>query len=145
VTKTQLSRYFRNHVLGQLYDDSDGDRVGTAIYSLSDPRDIRAIRYVGQTKAPKRRFFQHLNTARLWLPDERLFWVTALELRPLYEWIRELYLDEHRLPTMVVYEWLATLPQARIRERSRICECLQQSLPLLNVEAETSRVQMTLI
>jgi hypothetical protein len=145
VTKTHLSRYLRNHVLAQLYDDSDGERVGTAIYSLSDPRDIRAVRYVGRTRAPKRRFIQHLNTARLWLPDERPFWVAALELRPLYEWIRELYLDERRLPTMVVYEWVATQPQARIRERSRIYECLQQSLPLLNVEAENSRVQLTLI
>src|SRR6202035_1042458 len=126
---------------GQLYDDSDGERVGTSIYSLSDPRDIRTIRYVGQTRAPKRRFFQHLNIARLWLPDEKPFWVAALELRPLYEWIRELYQDERRLPTMVVYEWAATQSQARIRERNRIYECLQQRLPILNVEAELSRIQ----
>ena len=145
MTKTQLSRYLRNHVAGQLYDDSAGERAGTAIYSLSDPRDIRAVRYVGQTSVPKRRFLQHLNTARLWLPDERPFWVAALELRPLYEWIRELYQDEHRLPTMVVYEWLATQSQARLRERSRIYECLQQRLPLLNVEAENARIQMTLL
>ena len=145
MTKTQLSRYLRNHISGQLYYDSDGERVGTAIYSLSDPRDLRATRYVGQTSAPKRRFLQHLNTARLWLPDERPFWVVAPELRPLYEWIRELYQDERRLPTMVVYEWVATQSQARIRERSRIYECLQQRLPILNVEAEISSIQMPLL
>lgn len=145
MTKTQLSCYLRKHVLGQLYDDSNGEQIGTAIYSLSDPRDLRTIRYVGQTKAPKRRFFQHLNTARLWLPDERPFWVAARELRPLYEWIRQLYHEEYRLPTMVVYEWVTTQSQARVRERARIHECLQQRLPLLNIEAEMSRVQLTLL
>lgn len=145
MTKAELSRFVRVHIFAQLYDDSEGDQAGTAIYSLSDPRDIRAIRYVGQTRSPRRRFKQHLSTARLWLPDERPFWVSVPELRPLYEWIRALYQDEHRLPTMVVHEWLPTALQARLRERTRIYECLLQRLPLLNAEAQLVRLQMPLI
>jgi hypothetical protein len=145
MTREQLCRYVRAHIRSQLYDDSVAQREGIAIYLLSDPRDLRAIRYIGQTKSPKRRFLQHLNTARLWLPDERPFWVKAPELRPLYEWIRELFKDEQRLPTMVVQEWVDSISQARVVERTRICEGLEKQLPLLNVEAEIARSQLILI
>jgi hypothetical protein len=101
---TASSRYLRQHVRAQFYDDSCGERLGRAIYSLSDPRDIRAARYIGQTLQPRRRFLQHLNAARLWLPDEQPFWVASPKLRPLYDWIRQLHRGDNRLPTMVVHE-----------------------------------------
>jgi hypothetical protein len=108
--------------------------AGTAIYSLSDPRDIRLIRYIGQTSAPRRRFLQHLNTARLWLPDETPWWIKSPKLRPLYDWIRQLYGDGYRLPTMVVHQWVTEQP--RTAERLHIQQCLSNNLPLLNVETE---------
>lgn len=145
LTKAQLRRHIRRHVGAELYDETDGERQGTAIYTLADPRDIRFVRYVGQTSAPRKRFVQHLNTARLWLPEEIPWWVKSPQLRPLYEWIRELYRDECRLPTMVVYEWVERQPQARIVERTRIYACLQKGLPLLNVEAEILERQIPLI
>jgi len=120
-----------------LYDESGVCPQGIALYSLSDPRDIRSCRYIGQTRQPRRRLLQHVNTARLWLPDERPWWIKLPELRPLYEWIRELYRDDARLPVMVVYSWVATPVEARVAERERIYECLERGLPILNVERET--------
>jgi hypothetical protein len=119
--------------------------MGIAIYSLSDPRDIRDVRYVGQSADPRRRFMQHLNAAKLWLPDERPWWVKSPKLRPLYNWIRDLYRDELRMPTMVVSAWLATAAEARVAERTRIFECLAQKLPLLNVETEILGRQTALL
>ena len=52
----QLRQRFRIHTLNELYDDSSTQPGGLAIYTLSDPRDIRDVRYVGQTRAPRRRF-----------------------------------------------------------------------------------------
>jgi hypothetical protein len=144
-TQAQLGRHIRRHVHTQFYDDSGVAPLGTAIYSLSDPRDIRQVRYVGQTNAPKRRFLQHLNTAKLWLPDEMPWWVKSLQLRPLYEWIRDIYRDERRLPVMVVTAWVETVSAARVAERTRICECLEKRLPLLNVEAEILGRQIPLL
>jgi hypothetical protein len=140
-----LTRHFRSHIASQLYDDSRVSPSGTAIYFLSDPRDIREVRYVGQTSAPRRRFLQHLNTARLWLPDETPWWVKSPKLRPLYGWIRELYRDELRLPTMVISAWADTPAEARLAERSRIFECLKMQLPLLNVETEILGRQLPLV
>jgi hypothetical protein len=145
LTKAQLTRHFRSHIGIQLYDDSGVSPSGTAIYFLSDPRDIREVRYVGQTSAPRRRFLQHLNTARLWLPDETPWWVKSPKLRPLYEWIRELYRDELRLPTMVISAWAETAAEARLAERTRIFECLKLRLPLLNVETEILGRQLPLV
>jgi hypothetical protein len=145
LTKSQLARHVRRHVAAELYDESGTPAKGTAIYSLSDPRDIRHIRYVGQTSLPRRRFLQHLNTARLWLPDDRPWWVKSPQLRPLYEWIRELYRDELRLPTMVVSAWAKTTRAARLAERAWIYECLANRLPLLNIETEVLRRQMPLV
>jgi hypothetical protein len=131
----QLARYVRARLAAQLYDDSGELPAGTAIYSLSDPRDIRAIRYIGQTVAPRRRLAQHLATARLWLPEQTPWWVKSPQLRPLYRWIRQLYEDEGRLPLMVVLAWVEP-GHARRAEREQIHECLAKRLPLLNVESE---------
>jgi hypothetical protein len=129
----------------QLYDESGVDARGTAIYCLSDPRDIRDVRYVGLTHAPTRRFLQHLNTARLWMPDDTPWWVRSPKLRPLYGWIRELYQDEGRLPVMLITRWVETETEARVEERTRIYECLEKRLRLLNVETETLGRQIPLI
>jgi hypothetical protein len=145
VDSAQLGRHFRSRVGALLNDESGVAPRGTAIYSLSDPRAIRQVRYVGQTNAPRRRFLQHLGTARLWLPDETPWWVKSPKLRPLSEWIRELYRDEHRLPVMVITAWVETVSDARVAERTRIYECLESRLQLLNVETEILGRQIPLI
>lgn len=145
LTEAQLAQRIRDHVRRELYDDSRLDPVGTAIYSLADPRDLRLTRYIGQTAAPRRRFLQHLRTARLWLPDEIPWWIQQPKLRPLYEWLRELHRDEGRLPTMMIHNWVATTQAARLAERARIYELLAQRLPLLNVESEVLNGQMPLL
>jgi hypothetical protein len=144
-TKAQLTRHFRKQLPSHLVDDSGIEASGTAIYSLSDPRELRTIRYVGQTNAPRRRFLQHLNTARLWMPDETPWWVHSPKLRPLYSWIRELYRDDRRLPVMLISTWVEIGDRARVPERTRIYECLAQQLPLLNVETEVLQRQMPLL
>jgi hypothetical protein len=133
--RSQLLHEIRRHLVSQLYDDSSDPGAGVAIYSLSDPRDIRAIHYVGQTVAPRRRLLQHVRTARLWLPDERPWWVRSPRLRPLYGWIRGIYHDGGRLPVMVVSQWVEPA-RARAAEHALIEECLQRQLPLLNFEQE---------
>jgi hypothetical protein len=117
---------------------------GVAIYSLSDPRDVRETRYIGQTMAPRRRLLQHVGTARLWLPDERPWWVKSPKLRPLYDWLREIYRDEERLPVMVVLAW-TDVGNARMLERDRIYDCMQRKFPLLNFERELLGRQISLI
>lgn len=143
--KAQLIRHMRKHVDSQLYDESGISSQEFAIYSLSDPRDIREVRYVGQTSDPRRRFLQHISTARLWIPSDRPWWFQPPRLRPLYDWIRELYGDEGRLPTMVISAWATSIAEARLAERARIYDCLQSRLRLLNVEAEILGGQLPLI
>jgi hypothetical protein len=145
LTRPELTRHVRRQLSSLFCDDSGMPPQGTAIYWLSDPRDVRQIRYVGQTRAPRRRFLQHLNTARLWLPDETPWWVPSPKLRPLYEWIRELHRDDFRLPAMVISTWVDTTAQARLAERTRILECLEQRLPLLNFETELLGRQIPLL
>jgi hypothetical protein len=145
LTEAQLAHRIRQHVGRELYDDSRLEPVGTAIYSLADPRDLRLTRYVGQSAAPRRRFLQHLRTARLWMPDEIPWWIPQPKLRPLYDWLRELHRDEERLPTMVIHTWVQTTQAARLAERARIYELLAQRLPLLNVEREFLGGQMPLL
>jgi hypothetical protein len=145
LTRPELTRHIRRQLSALLCDDSRMAPEGIAVYWLSDPRDVHEIRYVGQTRAPRRRFLQHLSTARLWLPDERPWWVPSPKLRPLYEWIRDLHRDEYRLPVMVVSTWLQTPAQARVAERARILECLEQRLPLLNFESEVLGRQIPLL
>lgn len=141
--RIELGRYIRARLGVLLYDDAAGSEQGIAIYSLSDPRDIRAVRYVGQSAAPRRRLLQHLGTARLWLPDETPWWVQAQQLRPLYGWIRALYADERRLPVMVVREWVEK-PKARSAERAHIQSLLGERAALLNYEAELLGAQLVL-
>jgi hypothetical protein len=133
-SRTLLLRQLRSHVAAQLYDESELLLPGVAIYTLSDPRSPREVRYVGQSRSPRRRFLQHLQEARLWLPDELPWWIESPALRPLYEWIRQLYCDGERLPTMIVGEWVSTESAARLAERARIRACLKGDLPLLNVQ-----------
>jgi hypothetical protein len=136
-SKTGIAQRVRRHIRAELHDDSgDNAARGIAIYTLSDPRSIREARYVGQTRSPARRFAQHLNTARLWLPDELPWWVESSKLRPLYTWIRELYADGQRMPVMVVTAWTGSVGEARVLERARIMECLESRLEILNVERE---------
>lgn len=140
-----MRQYLRKHVSSQLFDETSDPRGGTAIYVLADPRDIRHVRYVGQSNAPRRRFLQHLSTARLWLPVDCPWWVKSPKLRPLYEWIRALYQEGYRLPVMVITAWMRSSEEARIAEQARIYECLRDRLPLLNVESEDREGQMPLI
>ena len=131
-------RRFRRVAGLHLFDESGLDPVGIAIYSLADPRDVRTPRSIGQTDAPRRRFLQHLNTARLWMPDAVPWWVVTPSLRPLYTWIRELHHDGGRLPVMLISSWV--VPEAaRSAEHARICECIASNLPVLNIEAERLR------
>jgi hypothetical protein len=145
LTKPELTRHVRRQLASHLIDDSGAAPVGTALYWLADPRDLKTIRYVGQTRAPRKRFLQHIHTARLWLPDEKPWWVPSPKLRPLYEWVRELHQDELRLPAMVISAWVETTEQARVAERARILECLEQQLPLLNFESEMLGRQIPLL
>jgi hypothetical protein len=134
--KAAIGMRVRRHIRAELYDDSGAGAHGIAIYTLSDPRSIRDVRYVGQTRSPARRFAQHLGAARLWLPDEVPWWVHSPRLRPLYSWIRELYADGRRMPVMVVIARTESVAQARLLERARIVECLENRLQILNVERE---------
>jgi hypothetical protein len=143
--RIRVGQKVRRHVREQLYDEFGVGAHGVAIYILSDPRSIRDVRYVGQTSSPARRFLQHLNTAKLWLPDEVPWWVKSPKLRPLYTWIRELYTDEHRLPVMVVSAWVDSVREARVAERAQIVEYLRERLRLLNVEGEILGRQIPLV
>ena len=144
-SKTQIAYHLRQHVRTQFYDESGSTGPGFAIYALSDPRLLGDPRYIGQTADPRRRFFQHLNTARLWIPDELPWWVKSPKLRPLYQWIRALYRDDYRLPTMIICAWVSTGAQARLAERAQICACLQRRLQLFNVEARLTGEQLLLL
>ena len=143
LTQVQVSRLIRARLDHLLVDDAATPPHDAAIYTLSDPRDLRCVRYVGQTRSPRRRLRQHLNEARLWLPDELPWWVKDPQLRPLYDWIRELFRDGLRLPVMVVTEW-TPLREARAAERHRILGALTEGWPLLNVEARQWQGQQRL-
>jgi hypothetical protein len=117
----------------------------TAIYTLADPRDVRCPRYVGQTRDPRRRFAQHVSSARVWLPDEAPWWVRSPKYRPLYDWIRALYRDDGRLPFMWVTEWIDPAADALVAERAAIMRLLSQGAPLLNVEARSVGAQLPLL
>jgi hypothetical protein len=118
---------------------------GVALYGLSDPRDIRDVRYIGQTRAPANRFLQHISAARLWLPDELPWWIKSPQLRPLYSWIRRLYSEDRRLPVMLIRAWMPTSKEARLAERAQIIECLTDGRELYNVEKELLGRQLPLV
>jgi hypothetical protein len=145
LTKRELGFYVRRHTRANLYDESGVSAVGVALYGLSDPRDIRELRYIGQTRAPAIRFLQHLSTARLWLPDDLPWWVKSPQLRPLYSWIRRLFSDDRRLPVMLISDWVPTIEEARLAERARIIECLRSGRDLYNVERELLGRQLPLL
>jgi hypothetical protein len=144
LTRRELTNYVRGHTRTNLYDESGVSADRVAIYGLSDPRDIRDVRYIGQTRAPRSRFLQHVNAARLWLPEVPPWWVKSPQLRPLYRWIRALYSDEGRLPVMVITAWAPSLKEARAAERARIVECLKEGRDLCNVEMEAFGPQLFL-
>jgi hypothetical protein len=145
LSKAQVTRLVRKRLTSLLIDASGSTPGAAAIYTLSDPRDLQQVRYIGQTSSPRRRYMQHVSHARLWLPDELPWWVQEPELRPLYHWLRELHRDEHRLPVMVVTAWYDTLSEARAAERASIYEHLGRQLPLLNVETEVLDRQIPLL
>lgn len=142
--KIQLTRLVWARSAAHIVDLSGTEPDEAAIYTLSDPRDLRAVRYVGQTGCPRRRFLQHVTAAKLWLPDELPWWIKRPDLRALYQWIRELYLDERRLPVMFVTVW-ARKADALAVERELICEHLRRRSPLLNRESETFKSRPHLI
>lgn len=132
----------RSHI----HDAAGGPSAGaTAIYSLADPRDVRSARYVGQTRDPRRRFAQHVRTARLWLPDDVPWWVRSPKQRPLYGWIRALHRDGGRLPFMWIEEWVGTDADARVAERAAIMRLMAAGAALLNSEATRVGAQLPLL
>jgi len=136
--KAEVARLARHRCAAHIVDHSCADQNEAAVYTLSDPRDLQLVRYVGQTRAPHTRYLQHVSAAKLWMPDETPWWIKSPRTRPLYHWIRDLYRDESRLPVMVVVAWTAA-DAALDEERQHIGECLLRGLPLLNREAEPSR------
>jgi hypothetical protein len=141
----ELGRHIRARLPGLIADESGAvEPGGFAIYTLSDPRDLRRVRYVGQTRAPQRRLLQHLHTARLWLPDEVPWWFAAPELRPLYDWIRALHWEDYRLPAMLITDWKDSIAAARLAERELILHYLGAQHELLNVERELLASQLVL-
>lgn len=146
LSKPLLARLVRSALASHIVDDSESaaDGEGYAIYFLADPRDVRAVRYVGQTRSPQRRYQQHLASARLWLPDAVPWWVKATELRALYTWMSALHSEDHRLPVMVVRDWQHSLRAARVAEREQIHALLAEGASLFNVEHERAREQLPL-
>jgi hypothetical protein len=142
--KIHLERLVRVRCASHIVDLSGTETDEAAIYTLSDPRDLHAVRYVGRTSCPRRRFLQHVTAAKLWLPDDLPWWIKRPDMRALYQWIRELYLDERRLPFMVVTAW-ARNADALARERDLICEHLRRRASLLNRESETFKSRPLLI
>jgi hypothetical protein len=133
-SQAAVARRIRAGRTHNVLDRSLGPLGEVAIYTLSDPRDVQQVRYVGQTRAPPSRFTQHMRAARLWLPDDLPWWIRRDEMRPLYSWIRQLYREESRLPVMLVVAWTEA-HNARLMERTQIDAYLAAQLPLLNFEA----------
>ncbi|MEJ0100456.1 MAG: hypothetical protein WDO12_12265 [Pseudomonadota bacterium] len=128
-----ISRRLRQCKLHNIVDQTDGEPGEFAIYTLSDPRDVTEVRYVGQTRNPSARYTQHVNSARLWLPDEVPWWIKKEALRPLYSWIRALHADGGRLPVMFVVGWTSA-ELVRSDERRFVRTFVAQKLPLLNLQ-----------
>lgn len=125
------------HLLGDESGTSVPDGRAIAIYSLTDPRDLRTSRYIGQTRQPARRHLQHLRGAQPWRIDqgEEFWWHTPPRFRALYAWIRDLWQAEALLPALLVHEWVPTLRDARYTERRRIADGIGAGLALFNIEA----------
>jgi hypothetical protein len=135
ITRTQFAIQLRRRLPLLLMEDcSQAGEV--AVYTLSDPRDVRDVRYVGQTRSPHSRYRQHVNKASPWLPDDVPWWFKAPKDRPLHEWIRNLHREGARLPVMIICSRHPDIAAARAAERALIFQCLEQGLPILNVEAQ---------
>lgn len=143
--RRQLGRHIRQRMPDLLLDESREEVRGFAIYTLSDPRDLRDVRYVGQTRSPRRRLLQHIQMARLWLPEDLPWWFGEPQLRPLYEWVRELHREDYRLPTMLVTRWTDSVAAARLIERELILSHLGRGQVLFNVEREILEGQLPLL
>jgi hypothetical protein len=136
ITRPQFAIQLRRRLPLFLMGDGSEEAGEVAVYTLSDPRDLRDVRYVGQTRSPRSRYRQHVNKSCPWLPDEMPWWFKAPKDRPLHEWIRELHRDGARLPVMIIVSWHPDIPAARAAERALIFQCLEQELRILNVEAQ---------
>ena len=97
------------------------------------------------TRDPRRRFAQHVRTARLWLPDEVPWWVRSPKHRPLYVWIRALNRDGGRLPFMWIEEWVEPGGDALAAERAAIMRLTAEGAALLNVETSRLGAQLPLL
>jgi hypothetical protein len=139
ITRLQFAIQLRRRLPLLLMDDC-GDAAGeVAVYTLSDPRDVRDVRYVGQTRSPRSRYRQHVNKASPWLPDHMPWWFKSPKDRPLHEWIRDLHRDGARLPVMIVTGWHADVHAARDAERALIFQCMEEGLRIFNVEAQIAQ------
>lgn len=136
ITRAGFSLQVRRRLPLMLMDDCSDVAGDFAVYTLSDPRDVRDVRYVGQTRAPPSRYRQHVNKACPWLPDDMPWWFKAPKDRPLHEWIRALHRDGGRLPVMIIVSRCTELRAARAAERALIFQCLEQGLPIFNFEAQ---------
>lgn len=116
---TAIARDIRRRLPTLRFDESDTEPSGFAIYTLSDPRDVRLVRYVGQTANPGRRHAQHIAAARLWMADTIPWWVRRAELRPLYAWVRTLHADEGRLPAMIIGACVRRLAEPALSSAQR--------------------------
>jgi len=143
--RQQLGRHIRQRMVELLLDESGEEASGFAVYTLSDPRDLRDVRYVGQTRSPRRRLLQHIQMSRLWLPEDLPWWFGEPQLRPLYEWMRELHRDDYRLPAMLITRWTDSVAAARLIERELILSHLGRGQVLFNVEREILERQMPLL
>jgi hypothetical protein len=139
ITRAQFANQLHRSLTLLIMDDCCDVEGAVAVYTLSDPRDVRDVRYVGQTRSPRSRYRQHVNKASPWLPDEVPWWFKAPKDRPLHEWIRELHRDGARLPVMIVSGWHQDISTARAAERALIYQCLEQGLRILNVEARIAQ------
>lgn len=138
----ELRQRLASHVVDDAPAPPGGSRAEAwAIYSLSDPRNLRAYRYVGQTRWPARRLLQHVLSAHAAAPPASLddgdiaWWMTPRERGPLQAWILELHAEGQRLPCMVVHGWEQSAREAIEAERRMIEECLRQGHALFNAEA----------
>lgn len=91
------------------------------IYTLTDPR-TNAVRYVGRTCDPERRYKQHIDRSAKTIPIEKSNWV--LELRAL-----------NLRPSMVIIENVEPTNKVFERERRWIFHFIQHGATLINWES----------
>jgi hypothetical protein len=147
-TQERLRQRLRAALPQLMHDVSGCEPAGIALYALADPRDVRALRYIGQTGSPARRYRQHVRAACLGAGTDRPWWICEPHLLALHRWIHALHADGNRLPFMLVTHWTATIADARALERQLILEHIAAGHELLNREATcscSSTVQLSLL